>query len=199
MCDMTRSHVCHDLFTCVPCLFSWGDMRRYLKIAITSLHIGTMTRSRVCLKLFTCVTWYIHMCAMTYPQVWLVLSAEAIFSHVWHDCFTFVTWLVHHDSSTCVYKMRRHETFSQDCEMTSLHIGTMTRAHVCHDSQTCWGDMRWYLKISITSLHIRPTTLLHVYYDLFACVPWLVYLCAMTSRLTRKNMGWLRFVGSLKL
>jgi len=180
MCDMTRSHVCHDLFTCVPCLFSWGDMRRYLKIAITSLHIGTMTRSRVCRKLFTCVTWYIHMCAMTYPQVWLVLSAEAIFSHVWHDCFTFVTWLVHHDSSTCVHKWGDMKLSLKIARWLACilvpwleHMCAMTRKH----AEAIWDDIsRFRLQVCILDprlFYMCIMTCSHVYHDSYTCVPWL--------------------------
>jgi len=86
MCDMTRSHVWHDLFTCVTWL----------------IHMCDMTRSHVWHDSFTCVTWLVHMYDMTHSHVWRdscaglwVCSNDMTHSHVWHDVFTLLTWLIH--------------------------------------------------------------------------------------------------------
>jgi len=86
----------------------------------------------------------------------------------------------------------------------------MTRSNVCHDSFTCvqWLfhtsnfcqdpgliSFLWYLSVSLSFLmdvcefrvmaHFcqdpaRISLLCTVWYDVFACVPWLIHTCAMT-------------------
>jgi len=83
VCAMTRSHVCHDSFTCVPWL----------------LHMCAMTPSHVWHDSFTCVTWLVHVCYMAHSRVCYDLitcvTCDMTHSHVWHGSFTCVTWLIH--------------------------------------------------------------------------------------------------------
>ena len=91
MCAMTRIHMRHDSFTCVSCLISWGDMRRYLKI-------DTVTPSYVYHNLSTCVPWLVYMCTMTQSHVCNVLLAEAIWDDISRSrlqACMLVLWLNH--------------------------------------------------------------------------------------------------------
>jgi len=86
VCDMTHSiwhesfvydtHllcVCHDSFTCVPCL----------------IHMCDMNHSYVWHDSFICVTRLIHMCDMTHSYVWLTNSYGC------HESIRCATWLVY--------------------------------------------------------------------------------------------------------
>ena len=96
-CNMTCSHVWHDLFTCNTMhSHVWHDLSHtckaftfvtWLVTHIWCIHMCDMMHTHTC-DAFTCVTWCIH----TY-----------LYLHAWHDIFqcdvmhsfTCVTWLFH--------------------------------------------------------------------------------------------------------
>jgi len=101
MCAMTRIHVRHDSFTCVQCLVSCVDMRRYLKIAITSLHVGTMTASHVRhnityshVRLRVAGSWKLYVSFAKEPckRDYILQKRPIIF--LWWYTFTCVPYLV---------------------------------------------------------------------------------------------------------
>jgi len=117
-------------------------------------------------------------------------------SHVWHDSFTCVTWLVHawdithihvwHDSFTCVTWLTHMRDMSHAyvwrdscrCVTWLVHVCDVTRLcnitlfnkelpHARHDSCTC-----------VTCLtRVRDMTHVYEWRDSFICVTWQVHVC----------------------
>jgi len=115
MCDMTHSYVWHNSFI-------WFD----------DLIVSFETHSHVRHDSSTCLTWLIYTCdictcEMTHTYVWhdslyvcrdsfiwldnLIFNFE-IYSYVWHDAFTGVTWLIH----------TRKKTDACMCDMTHAYV-----------------------------------------------------------------------------
>ena len=88
-------------------------------------------------------------------------------SHVWHDSFTYVTWLIHMCDMTrfsCVTWLIHM------CDMTHSHVwhdsflmSDMTHSHMWHDSFTC---VTWLVS--------------YEWHDSFTCVTWLIHIFDMT-------------------
>jgi len=62
-------------------------------------------------------------------------------SHLYHDPFTCVRWLIHMCAMTPSYVC--HDPFT--CVPWLIHLCAMTHSHVCHDSFTC---VPWLIHIS---------------------------------------------------
>jgi len=86
------------------------------------------------------VPWLIHMCAMTH-------------SHVCHDSFTCVPWLM--------WRIHRWQT-----HFSSAYLSAPCK-NVWYDSFT---SVPWLI-------HMCAMTHSHVCHDSFTCVPWLMCVC----------------------
>jgi len=192
ICAMTHSHVCHDSFRCVPWLIHTWDMTHAYTchdsfMYKTPAYVCHLTCICVALliRMHTIfVPWLIHMCDMIHScESWLIHVRDVlkrphlcryditsshmcgiIYSHVWHDSFMCVTWLIHvcdiHRSDVL------HDSF----------MGVTWLVHVCHDSfiyETCWSDIifvgaTWLLHICVASLiHTWDMTHLYVWHNSF--------------------------------
>jgi len=195
MCDMTHSYVWHDSFICVTWL----------------IHMCDMTQSYVWTDLSICVTWLIQTCGMTYLYVW----------HVWYHWLICVTWLNLRFDMTHPYA-----GLNASCDMASLvNMCDVTSPNVWHDVFTCVArlirmcdmcDMGWLrsvgsikLKVSFVEYRLFYRSLLQkrpiilsilitvaTPYDLRICMTWLNLKFDMKHRYA---MGWLWFLGSIKL
>jgi len=174
-CEYLYSHMWHGLFTYV----TWP------------IHIYDMT------------TWHLSMCLhidvsiFTYEYVnplrACIFTCEYVYSHVWRDLFTYVTWPIHICDMTtwhlsmclqvwCMYFYRWVCEFAWNaciftCEYDSfiymtwlIHICVMTYSHVRHDFFT------YVTKI----IHTCDMTFSHMWHDLFTYMTWLIHTCDMT-------------------
>ena len=108
------------------------------------------------------------MCDMTYSHVrhdsftymtWLIFMCDMSHSHVWHGSFTGVAWLIHICGMTHSHVW--HALFA--CVTWLIHICDITHPHVCNHSVAC--------VICLKS---------QVWQDSFTCVTWLIHMCNMT-------------------
>jgi len=165
MCDMTHSHVWHDLFICVRyysliCLI-WlivDDKGRWALMShMCETWVCDMTHPHVWHDPFICVTGLSHMCDMTHCRWQVEVSSH--FIYVWHE---WVTWRIH-DPHICSW----HGSF--------IHV-TWILSYVWHDSVICvtWliADDEWKWALM---LHVCVTC---------EWVTWLLwnhsYVCDMT-------------------
>jgi len=187
MCDMTHSYVWHDSFIRVTWLipYMWHDtfinmnesaqtnLLCHTPVALYAGHMSTIK----------CVTWLIHMCDMTHSYVWpdSFHICDMTHSYIWmsrHRQICCVTHLWHFMQAICQHSKVWHDSFI--CVTWLIHMYDMTYSYVWHDS--------------------------------FICVTWLIYMCYMTHPYMwndsiihmklyawKSTMGWLRWVGSLKL
>ena len=92
-------------------------------------------------------------------------------SHVRHDSFISVPWLVYMWDMTLTLDVTAAKHASQShvsCETWLLHKCAMTRLHLRHDS---------LLRYDSLSLHAASA---YVRHDSCICVPWHVHMCAMS-------------------
>jgi len=130
---------------------------------------------------------YSHVCHDSFTRVpWLIYTCAMTRSHVRHDSFTRVLWLIH-TCSFCVCQdssalMPMFSVLVRDFS-SSIHVCAMTRLRV-----------PWLL-------HMCVMTHSHVCHDSFTCVPWLIYVCAMThSRVYHDSstcVPWLLHMGAM--
>jgi len=194
MCDMTHSYVWHDSFIrvtwLIPCM--WHDTFIHMnESAQTNLLRNTPVSLYAChMSTIKCVTWLVHMCDMTH-------------SYVWHDSFIRVTWLIPY---------MWHDTFinMNESAQTNLLCHTPVALYAGHMSTI--KCVTWLIHVWHDSF-IRVTWLIpYMWHDTFICVTWLIYMCYMTHPYMwndsiihmklyawKSTMGWLRWVGSLKL
>jgi len=125
-----------DLFVCVPWL---------------------VTYSYVCHD-----SWLIRMCAMTRDLFvcvpWLVHVYDTTRSHVYHDSFMLMTWLLRRS------RIEACHTF----EWSHIWMSLVTRMNAsCH-------TFRWVISHTWTVFE-------GVWYSLIICVPWLIHVCVVTD------------------
>ena len=99
----------------------------------------------------------------------LLHTCDMTHSHVWHDSFICVTWLIRiYEIPPSCFLDRWHDSFS--CVIRLIHMCDVTHAHVCHDSFIC---VTWRMPMCVM-------THSYVWHDSFPCVTWLVHTCDMT-------------------
>jgi len=132
----------------------------------------------------------IQMCDMTHSHVRhdSFICVTWLIHMLWHDSFICATWLIHKCDMTHSYV--RHDSFI--CVTWLILMCDMTHPHVWHDSFICttWliqkCDMsRWNvwhgLFICVTWLiHVCDMTHSYAWHDSFICVTWLIHMCDMT-------------------
>jgi len=142
---------------------------------------------------FVLVAWLILMCDMTHPYVWhaswchpwdyrhgamscvtwLMWQAQQIhkacdiYSYVWHDSSTCVTWLIHIRAMTHPYVAGPAKLWREALDVP-IHTCDMTHAYIWHNSFICvtWLiHMSWNKIMTWGSLHsfIRVTRFIHIY------------------------------------
>jgi len=174
-CGMTHSRVWHYSFTRICCKYCKRSQARFRCVwheafmCVTWLtHMCDMTHPRGLAeravdddnraasvydvyKWVTCVLLghiaFIHV-------TWLVYMCDVTHSHVWHDIFTCVAWLIHMGLTWLI-------CIRNACDVTCSHV-RHDFSHVWHDLFTC---------VSITHSYQSCT-----WRDLFTCVTWL-YTC----------------------
>jgi len=130
MCDMTRSYVWRDSFTCVTWLFHRRDVThsyvwRNSMIWVSFVWVDSIiwvNFAEIVKQAVTRVTWLMHMCDMTHSYVlhdshicvtWLIYMCDMLIHmcdmtpYVWHDSHICVTWLIHVCDMTHSY-VRHH-------------------------------------------------------------------------------------------
>ena len=94
-------------------------------------------------------------------------------SHVWHDSFTCVTWLIHMCDVTHSYVW--HDSFI--CATWLVHMCDMTHSYVWHDSFIC---VTWLVHIcDATPSYVWRNSFIWET-DSFICVTWLLHMCDVT-------------------
>jgi len=138
MCDMTHLHVWRDSFTW---LVHMCDM--------THLHEQPVGES-------VGAVWWHDSCGTCHTRC---LVCDMTHSHVWHDSFMCVTWLIHMCDMTHL-----HDTFT--CVTWLIHVCDMTHSHVWH--------------VTHDDLYVTWLIQSHGWHDSFMCVTWLIHMCDMT-------------------
>jgi len=104
------------------------------------------------------------MCDMTHYLHDTTHSYLTYFSHVWHDSFNCVPWLIH--MCTTYFSHVWHDSFN--CVPWHFHMCATYFSRVWHDSFNC---VPWLI-------YMCATYFSHVWHDSFKCVPWLIHMCA---------------------
>ena len=111
------------------------------------------------------LTWLIHMCDMTLSCVWHVsLMWDMTFPHLWQHSFMFFTRLKYHTIESMVSSRMNEACHTYEWGMSYIfvsHVTHMNHLQVCHDS---FHDCCCYFRPVVHCI----------------CVPWLIYMCAMT-------------------
>jgi len=136
------------------------------------IHMCDMTYSQVWRDSCICVTWLIHMCDMTHP-------------YVWRDLFICVTWLmwslVDESTSALIVDMNdmnmNKSSHTYDKSSHTYEVKSHIRSHVTHMNTHRWYD----LFTCVTRLiHMCDMTYSQMWHDLFICVTWLIHMCDIT-------------------
>ena len=151
MCDMTHSHLWHDLFICVAWLIDrckmthQGHAGRHPEVScmwyVSCLwHVTHENESCHTYASVMCVTWRMRMYDMTHSHKWHVTVTHA---YVWHE------WHVTHENESChTYacvmshiRMRHVTHMTESCSMPMSHC--LDALHVTHMTESC--SMHWYM------------------------------------------------------
>jgi len=182
MCDMTYSYVWHDLFISVTWLIYLCMTTHSSRVTIL-MRMCDMTHSCVWHDSFMCMTWLIHVCDLCissrhihhvwqYSQysctceIWHAHMFGMTHSHVWHDLFTCVTWLI------------------SMCDMTHSHVWHMTHSYVWYDSVI---RVTWLIHVcDLTHSNVRPDSCIYATWLMHVCnsitrVTWLNHMCDVTQ------------------
>jgi len=198
MCNMTRSHVWHDSFTCVTWLVHVCDVTRshVWHDSFTSVpwlvHVCDMTCSRVWHDSFTCVTWLVHMCDMTRSHVWCD-SCIQMAKHAYLVCICDNSCVCTTCDLMCIYDM----TYMWKSRVTHIEgpwvLSYMWKSRVAHIVRQlmslvmCIYDMthefsHMYILTWLMCLVmcIYDMALLYGWHDSFTCITWLIHICDKT-------------------
>jgi len=123
MCDMTHSYVWHDSLICVTWLFHTCDTTYSYTCARTRDVVQTLSRING-----SCHVWMSHVTrevVMSHTNVSINESCQITHSHIWHDPFTYVTWLIYMCDMTHLHV--RHDSFT--CVTRLFHMCDKTHSH----------------------------------------------------------------------
>jgi len=184
-------HMRHDTFILACLINMWHDSLPW------PIRVRAMTHSYVCNDSFICVPWLIHMCAMTHSHVrYGILIFGSVFayfrvssrlmhdmthSHMCHDSFAHVTWLIHicdtshsyvwHNSFRCVTWL------ICTCDSTSMrHDAFKYVGYICRRSRLLimkGARVPWLI-------HTCAMTYSHVWQYIY--VPWPAQVCGLSSQ-----------------
>ena len=134
-CEMTRSYLWNDLFTCAASLILECDMTSSCDMVV---YVCGVTPSRV---------W--HDCVM-----WLVCIWNTARSWAWHDSFVRVTWFV--QCATWLFSWVWHVSLAHFLSLSHTHTYSLSRALSFSRS------LAWSLGISLSLSLSLARSLLHV-------------------------------------
>ena len=146
-----------------------------------------------------CVAWLVIMWIFGIRVPRLIHMCDMTHSHVWHDSFTCVTWLIH----ICDICVRHTATHCNTLQHTATHCNTLQHTATSRfEWVAAFTDLPWLIHewgmCVMTNSHMRIAAFICVTWlirkrdvsecCLRACVTWLIHACnTMHSRLGNVN------------
>jgi len=193
VCDVTRSHVCHDSCICLTWLIQTCDISP--SYATWLVPMCAMTHLYILQDSFIYLTWLIQICVTR-----LICGCAQTHSYVCHDSFLCRTWPVHMRDITHSYATQLVRT----CDPCVRH-------KYSNMWQNSWIRVTWHMDMCEMThpcvtwlIDMCDMTHSYVWHASFICVTWLMYTCDTTHAYVWDNplcawtMGWLRSLGSIK-
>jgi len=214
MCDMTHWYVCHDVLICVPwridaCAMTHAYVCHDAFIWVTwRIHMWAMTFSYM---LHGSQTWFVYTC--DFVLIWELcpkirknlVSCCQTYVCVWRDFLICVTWRVHvccimHSSFPfCLLLLTYRVSFCVfesviwlvcTCDVTYSHFGFLWHDALIYALLTWVPRCSWVsTDIHLDNYNVKICENFHIFWKNSNFLRGLIHL----------HMGWLRWVGALKL
>jgi len=200
--SVTRSHVWHDSFICIPWLIYLCAITHWIWdesfVRVTHHLCVWHDYSDVCRDSFISVIWHTHMCAVTHSYVWhessicvppwLVHMCDMTHSYVcrdsvnmrwisctWHASFVCVTWLIH--MCAVFHSYLWHETFRRvPCFIDMCDMTTSCVKSLIHMCDMTYSDVWLTNSYEWHDSIICAAWFIHVWHASFICVTWLIHM-----------------------